>query len=207
MMIATQSATLMSPTIRTPRRQLRATRSGASLIELMVVMTGVAVVLGLCTVTIQALMRVNADARAGLNSSATFARLASQFRDDVHASDDIQFQGDSKGGDKPGDAPAVPRLRLTREAGMVIGYEATGGRVTRVESAPGKTARHESYRIGKDHIVVFEGRDEGPLRFVAMVMSRDAGKGQIEPPRPIEVLALRGKDRHVSPLPRGDQPK
>ncbi len=186
MMIARPPARTRSP--GSPRNN----RRGISLIELMVVMTGVAVILGLCAVTIQALLRVNADAQARLNASATFARLASQFREDVHACDEVQFPAGSNAGGGPGDAKASARLRLTREPRIVIEYEASPGRVARVESTSGTVSRHESYRIGKGNVVVFERRDEGPRRFVAMVMSRDTGKDQLEPPRPLEVLALPG---------------
>jgi hypothetical protein len=196
MMIARKPVRSMTPGLS------RAARRGLSLIELMVVMTGVAIILGLCAVTIQALMSVNSDAQAGLNASATFARLASQFREDVHASDDIPLTP----GTKDGDAKASPRLRLTQGPGLVITYEASAGRVARVETASGKPGRHESYRIGKGHVVAFERREEGPRRFVVMVTSRDTGKGQLEPPRPIEVLALQGKDRAAIAQRKGGQP-
>jgi type II secretory pathway pseudopilin PulG len=189
------------------RQPARTISRGFSLIELLVVMTGVAVILGLCAVTIQALIRVNADAQARLSASATFARLASQFREDVHASDDAQIPADPKLGGNPGEARATATLRLTRDPQRVITYEVRDGRVARLESTSGKTSRHESYRIGNRNVVVFERRDEGPRRFVAMVMSRDAGKGQLEPPRPLEVLALQGKDRPAAPRTKGDQPK
>jgi type II secretory pathway pseudopilin PulG len=189
------------------RHPARTMSRGISLIELLVVMTGVAVILSLVAVTIQALMRVNADAQARLSASATFARLASQFREDVHASDDLRIPADPKLGGKPVEANATASLRLTRDPQRVITYEVRDGRVARLESTSGKISRHESYRIGNRNVVVFERRDEGPRRFVAMVMSRDAGKGQLEPPRPLEVLALQGKDRPAAPRTKGDQPK
>ncbi len=178
-------------------------RRGISLIELMVVMTGVAVILGLCAVTIQALMRVNGDAQARLSASATFARLASQFREDVHASDDIQFTPAAKAGVPK----ATPGMRLSRRPGIVISYEVKPGRVARIESASGKVSRHESYRIGNGNVVTFERREDGPRRFVALVMSRDGSKGELEPPRPLEVLALQGKDRPAILQPKGGQPR
>ena len=66
-------------------------RQGITLIEVLVVMSGLAIVLGLCAITIQLLFRLDADGHARLSASASFARLASQFREDVHASEDIAF--------------------------------------------------------------------------------------------------------------------
>jgi type II secretory pathway pseudopilin PulG len=195
MMIARQPARAMTAGPHTNGRR------GISLIELMVVMTGVAVILGLCAVTIQAMLRVNSDAQSRLNASATFARLASQFREDVHASNDVQLSPATKAGD----AKPAPTLRLTQGPRIVITYEVSPGRVARVESASGKMSRRESYRIGNGNLTAFERRDEGARHFVALVMSRDAGKGPIEPPRPLEVLALQGKDRTGIPQPKGGQ--
>lgn len=150
MMIARQPArTMMTGPHRTTRR-------GISLIELMVVMTGVAVILGLCAVTIQAMLRVNSDARSQLNASATFARLASQFREDVHASDGVQLSPTANAAD----AKPTPTLRLTQGPHIVITYEVSPGRVARVESVSGKTSRRESYRIGNGNLAAFERRDE-----------------------------------------------
>jgi hypothetical protein len=182
-------------------------RRGISLIELLVVMSSVSIVLGLCAVTIQLLFRLNADGHARLSASASFARLATQFREDIHACDDVAILPAAKGVTKPGDPKAVANLRLTDGAQMVITYEARDGRVARVAPAAGKMSGHESYVVGKGNVVTFEHRDEGSLRFVVMIMSRQVGKGQIEPPRPIEVLALQGKDRPSISKPKGDRPR
>ena len=51
----------------------------------------IAVLIGLCAVTIQLLLRVGSDAQARRSAAAGLGRLAEQFREDVHASDDAQL--------------------------------------------------------------------------------------------------------------------
>ncbi len=199
---------------RTNRRSLsereipsQSARRGYSLIELLVVITSVTVILGLCAVTIQALMRVNGDAQARLSASATFARLASQFRADVHGSDEVQLTPASPAGSNPADAKVPAGLKLTRGPNVVIQYEARNGRVARDESIAGKRSRHESYLVGKGNVVVFERREEGSRPFIVMAMSRVTGREPLEPPQPLEVLALQGKDRSTTARPKGGQSK
>ena len=117
----------------------RPARRGSSLIELLVVITVVAVLLGLCAVTIQVLLRVEADAQARRSASATLGRLADQFREDVHACDVAEVR------------PAAG-LRLSRDRGVAITYQAREGRVERVEAVAGQASRYESYDLGRRRV-------------------------------------------------------
>ena len=177
-------------------------RRGITIIEVIVVMTGVATLLGLCAVTLQLLLRVNADGQSRLGAATALDRLASQFRADVHAADSAQLV--EKAGGPP--APA-PSLRLANGSRRLVTYEARAGRVDRVESGTGKPTRHESYVLDRGAAVRFEHRDDGPRRFVAMVVTRRAGKEAVDPPRPLEVLALPGKDRLALARSEGGQSK
>ncbi len=146
--------------------------------------------LGLCAVTIQVLLRVDADAQARRSASASLGRLADQFREDVHACDGVELR------------PAAG-LRLSRDRGVAITYQAREGRVERVETIAGQANRYESYDLGRSASAVFERRDDGPRRFLALVVSRTSRAGRPDPPRPIEVLALVGKDRPEPPRSKG----
>ena len=42
---------------------------------------------------------------------------------------------------------------------------------------------------------------------MVLVMTRPAGKSQTEPPRPLEVVALQGKDRVGPPGKQGGKPQ
>ena len=87
---------------------------------MIVVISGLAVLLGLCAVTIQLVMRVSSEAQSRRSNSAALGRLAEQFREDVHGCDDAQA--------RPHDG-----LRLTRTPRHVIDYRTRDGRVDRIE--------------------------------------------------------------------------
>jgi prepilin-type N-terminal cleavage/methylation domain-containing protein len=172
----------------------RAPRRGFNLIEMLVVMTGVSVVLGLCTVTIQLLMRVSSDAQARRSTSAALGRLAEQFREDVHGCDDVQL-GASAG------------LRLSRGPRVAITYQARDGRMERVESTGGQASRRETYALERGSTAVFQRRDDGPRRFLALVVTHRGRAGRPDPPHPVEILALVGKDRPEPPRSKGGPPR
>jgi len=159
-----------------------AARRGVFLIELLVVISGLAVLMGLCAITIQLLMRVSSEAQAQRSNAAALGRLAEQFREDVHGCDEAQPR------------PSAG-LRLTRGPRVVIDYQARDGRVDRVESVAGQASRHESFALGPNRSAAFERRDDGLRRFLALVVGPGARAGRSEPAQPVEVLALVGKDR------------
>jgi hypothetical protein len=172
----------------------RAPRRGVSLLEMLVVITGLSVLMGTCAVTIQLLLRVSSDAQSRRSASATLGRLAEQFREDVHGCDAAQL-GPSAG------------VRLSRGPRGAISYTAHDGRVERVESTGGEANRRETYVLGKGGSAAFQSREDGPCRFVALVVSQGARPGRPDPPRPIEVLALVGKNRPEAPRPKGGPPR
>jgi hypothetical protein len=164
---------------------------GIALIEAVVLMTGVATMLGLCAISIQLLIRLNSDGQARLNTSVALERLASEFRSDVHSCETARIGGSD--GASPGPASS-PSLQITLRPGHVVSYEARPTGVVRLETDAGKS-RRESYILARKSVVSFERRDIGPRHFVAMVVRPAAGTDALAPPRPIEVLACEGKDR------------
>ncbi|HZW32325.1 MAG TPA: hypothetical protein VFF52_16550 [Isosphaeraceae bacterium] len=195
---------LCPPTSGCPgrRRLPRGARRGITIIEVIVVMTGVATLLGLCAVTLQLLLRLSADGQSRLGAATALDRLASQFRADVHAADSVQ--GDEKAA---GQAAPAASLRLASGSRHLVTYEARAGRVLRVESGTGRPTRHESYVLDRGAGVRFEHRDDGRRRFLAMIVTGRAGKEPVDPPRPLEILALLGKDRLALSATKGGQPK
>jgi hypothetical protein len=179
----------------------RSARRGITIIEVLIVVTGVAMLLGLCAVSIQVLMKLNADVQGRYGEGVALERLARQLREDAHASETAQMTVDEK---KPG-KPAG--LRLLFEPNHVVVYDSGDGGVVRTESRAGKAVRHERYALARGAGVRFELRDEGSRRLVALVMTRPAGKSQTEPPRPLEVVALTGKDRLGPPGKQGGKPQ
>ena len=90
---------------------------------------------------------------------------------------------------------------------MVIDYEVHAGRVARVESTDGQASRHESFVLGRNDTAGFDRRDDGPRRFLALVVGHKERPGQIDPSHPMEILALVGKDRPAASRSEGGQPR
>jgi type II secretory pathway pseudopilin PulG len=185
---------------RAGTRGVRARRRGFTIIETMVVMTGVATILGICAVTIQLLLRLNSEGQARLNAAGAVERLASQFRADVHACD-VAKLATAKAGD------AASSLRLDTQRTVIVTYEARDGRVNRHESDSGKMIRRESYTLGRGRAVHFERRRDGLRWFATIVVSHRVGNDRLDASPPMEVLALEAKDRPKPSTGNEGQPK
>ena len=185
----------------TVKMSARSARRGITIIEVLVVVTGVAMLLGLCAVSIQVLMKVNSDVQGRYGASVALERLARQLRDDAHASETAGITADQK---KVGKAAG---LRLAFGPDHFVVYESGDGGVVRTESRAGKAVRHEKYSLARGAVARFELRDEGSRQLVALVMTRPAGTSQTEPPRPLEVVALQGKDRVGPSGKQGGKPQ
>jgi type II secretory pathway component PulJ len=179
----------------------RSSRRGITIIEVMIVVTGVAMLLGLCAVSIQVLMRLNTDVQGRYAAAVALERLARQLRADAHATETALVTGDPKKTDK------TAALRLVLEPAHEVVYESGDGGVVRTESRAGKRVRHEKYALARGADASFELRDDGLHRLAVFVMTRTAGKSQVEPPRPLEVVALLGKDRVGPPGKQGGKPQ
>lgn len=160
------------------------TRRGYSLIELMTVISVVGVLLGLCALTVQLLLRVSSDARDRSSTSASLGRLAERFREDVHSS-------------HKADVEQAARLRLSIGSGpaIAIAYEAKSGRIDRVQSRDGTVVARESFALGRRATARFESRDDDPGRFVALVVIPDTRAGSTDSSHPLEILARVKIDR------------
>jgi len=164
-------------------------RRGISMIEMLILITGVAMTLGLCAISLQLLMQLNADGQARLRGAVALERLSRQLRDDVHGCEAAQLAPDLK-------APVKPAgLRLTMEPDHSVTYLVRDGSVVRDESRAGKTVRRESYSLPPRRIARFEERRELAHRLVALVVTQVEGKSRTDPAWPLEVVVLPGKDR------------
>jgi len=155
----------------------------------MIVVTGVAMMLGLCAVTLQLLMRLNGASQARLGAAMTFERVARQLREDVHASETALLAPATQPGGK------AANLSLTLEPTHLIAYEMHESSIVRLESRAGKRIRHESYELLHGRTGRFELRDEAGRKLVSLVVTHVAGTSGTDPPKPLEVVALVGKDR------------
>jgi hypothetical protein len=177
------------------RAGVRRVRRGISLIELLVLLTGVAVMLGLSAVTIQLLLRLHVDSQTRVNSSTVLERLARQLRDDAHTSQTAQV-----GGENAKATHARASITFRPKADHAIRYIVGQQAITRDETRLDKRLRHESYALQRGQTAHFELFDESGHRMVALRLTHEPGKSQTEPPRTLEVVASLGK--HLArPMP------
>jgi hypothetical protein len=170
-------------------RKSELARRGITIIEVLIVVTTVTLMLGLCAVSIQLLMKLNGDGVSRYGAAVALERLAQQMRDDAHSSESGQLGVDQKAEGKP------ESLRLTLRPDRSVAYRSLDGAVVRTESAASKVVRRESYALPLGAAARFLLREEGPSRLVVLVVTRGPGKSQTEPPRALELVAEIGKDR------------
>jgi type II secretory pathway pseudopilin PulG len=175
----------------------RCSRRGFTLLEVLIVVTSVAALLGVCAVTIQLLFRLSADSQTRLTAAVAIDRLGRQLRGDVHGSQSAQLAADPK-------APSQPAaLRLSFETGHEITYSPRAHSVVRSETRGGKAFRREEYVLGPSQDARFEVRDETSRRWAVLILSHSPERNRTDPPRPFEVIALAGKDRGLLTAPKG----
>ncbi len=166
------------------------TRRGITLIEVLILITCVAVMLGLCAVTIQLMLRLVSDSQARLSSSVMIERLGRQLRQDAHASESAAIE--TAVAQKP-DRRAS--LVLGLEAGHAIAYKVMKGAIARDETLGGKRVRHESYSLPLGREAHFELGVESGRPTVALFVTHSPGPSHAEPPRPLQFVAVVGKHR------------
>jgi hypothetical protein len=171
-------------------------RRGISIIETIVLITGVAAILGLCVLLLQLLMKLDGQSRSRLEGANNFARLAAQFRQDVHTASAVRAIGQP---------PAQHAgLRVDAAADRSVEYQVKGeGAVVRVESKQGKPLRRESYQIPRcESVRLAVAKDEG-REVATLEVDLRASPLATDPPRVFQVLALVGKNRDRVTVPAG----
>jgi type II secretory pathway component PulJ len=161
-------------------------RRGVTLIEVIVLMTGVAAMLGLTVLMLQLLLKLDGDSRARFDRAGTLARLAEQFRRDVHAAAAARLVEEPS-------RPAV--LRIEQEPGRAIDYQVKGqSKVVRVESLRGKQVRTESYEVAQGGPIELALKQDGGHQFATLIVDRQVSKNRTDPSRLFEVLAQVGRN-------------
>ncbi len=168
----------------------RGRQRGLSIIETIVLMTAVAAMLGLCVMMLQLLFRLDSDSRARLDGATAVARLARQFREDLHRAKAAHMV----------DQPASKTVALRIEPGpdRTIEYQVKGdGKILRLESSKDKLVRRESYLIPRTLAIQLALKKDNGREFATLTVSRLATKNRTDPARPLEVVALLGKNRDL----------
>ncbi len=116
-------------------------RRGMSLIELILIMTALTMVLGLCTGLIHAVLRLDRTGRSYVVEATTIGRLSRQFRGDVHAARRARpVGGEGKGALAPGLELALPGERTIR-------YQARDRSLVRTQQHGDALERRETYTL------------------------------------------------------------
>jgi hypothetical protein len=167
------------------RRRVAGRRRGISLIETIVLMSGVAAMLGLTVLVLQLLLKLDADSRSRLDRAGALERLAEDFRRDAHRARIAKLI------DQP---PRPSSLRLEFDPGRLAEYQVTQrGELVRLESSNGKPARRESYAIVQGGSIELALKDIDKRRFAVISVDRKASKYRTDPPRIFEVMAHVGR--------------
>jgi hypothetical protein len=169
-----------------PSRERSTLRRGVTIIETIVLMTGVAAMLGLAVILLQLLMKLDGDSRARFDAASSMARLARQFRHDVHAAGSARLV-----------EPAARGLVLSVEPGpeRTIEYRVKGDdRVIRVEMGKGAEARREAFSIPRSHSIRLALDEDQGHTFASLTVDRMTARNRTDPPRRYEILARVGKN-------------
>lgn len=177
-------------------------RRAVSIIELMVILSATTVVLSLTSVLLQRGMRLHTQSRADLNSERNAARLADQFRRDVHrATAAVANKTALKDN-------AI--LQLTFSNGEQTEYSYQSGTVLRTMTKENGRVAREEYVFPKSTALAVEEQDTPSgmvLTLTAERPSSGANKEQL-PTRPLampmslQVGAMLGRDGRFESAPQ-----
>ena len=168
----------------------RTQRRGYALIEMLVVISGMAILFGMSVGMIHMLLRLDRGNRARLGEKTTISRLAQDVRRDAH------MAGEARGIESKGRTGVA----LDLGEGRVVEYVDEDGRLVRHEAAGTGTPKHEVYRLpsrGRSRIAL---REEGPQRWLVITLEPSTKSMDSLPARPIVVEASVGKHRRLADL-------
>lgn len=115
-----------------------ASRSGKTIIEVLVVISVFAALMTPIGRLLHTMMRSEREGVQALTASVSGSRLAREFRSDVHAARDVETAADENG---PGE------LRLIHDDGTAVTYRAGDRRMQRIVARGDEVLSRESFRL------------------------------------------------------------
>jgi hypothetical protein len=158
-------------------------RRAISLIELLAVLSGCSLVLGLTASLLHQTMRSQTNTRRFFDVERNVQRLARQFRSDVHGS--IETSADDEAGDDG------QFLRLRFADGGAVEYQRHAEKIVRIASRDAAPTAREEYSLSET-IVVDVRELESPDRWELSIST--------SPPQPKNQLPSAPMDIHESPI-------
>ena len=165
-------------------------RSGFALIELLVVLTVTVVMLTLCAGMIHLLLKLDRSGRTASEESSDLARLARDFRADIHATTDegkVQTSED--------------RLTLKVDGDRTVEYQIRPRDLLRTVVEGGKPRRFETYRRPARTSVKFWFDAAGPRPTLILMIDRPSDARDESFYRDYWIEAELGKARRLNPRP------
>ena len=143
------------------------TRSGFTLIEMVLVIGATSIILGLCAGTLHALLAVHRSGREHLADATTVGRLALQFRRDARAATGAKAIGGGGG--------AAKGLDFTLPEGESIAYRADKDGPIRTTRKSDKAGRHERFFLPRRAAPGFEVADDRGTTLAVLILTRPKG--------------------------------
>jgi hypothetical protein len=158
------------------------------MIEVILVISSVSMVLGLCAGLLHVLLRLDRAGRAAAVEAATVGRLSRQFRRDVHAA--VAARAEAEGG--------VAALNLDLPEGRSVVYRSRTHALERTERRGEAVDRRETYQIPTCRDPRFDVREEDGRTWVGVRLMRgDEGRpGALRPD--LAIVADAGRDVRLS---------
>jgi prepilin-type N-terminal cleavage/methylation domain-containing protein len=170
-------------------------RRAVSLIEMLVVISVSAVLMGVATTMLFTLMQATRNGSNHVSQAATVARLADQFRSDVHAALPSVAT----------DAPAKDQWQFALATDTAVIYKALPGEIQRHEQVAGKLIRQESYLLPADTTAEIAIRADAAPPMASLIVSPSGPNAPAG--REIRVDAALGIDhRFIRPLDEKEKP-
>ncbi len=172
----------------------RHARAGSSLLEMLALITALAILMGIASAILYAMLRVDRGERARSFAAANLERLARDLRADCR---------DAAGPIERSDA----RLLIPIGDGRAVEYLVRESDVLRIVRERGKARGSDTYRRPAGTRARFEESAEGASPVVALVLSADPSVGPDRPAdhayRGYRVEAAAGRHARIA---RGDSP-
>ena len=166
-----------------------------SILETVVVMSSVAVALGLATLLIQIMLRLGSESQERLTAGGALERFSHGFRADAHAAARCKVE---KG-------EGTDRLVFDVGPGTRVEYRPKGSRILREQSRAGQVAGRDECVLPRGSTATLGARSIAGREFVVLVVQPPADKtGSTAPP--LEILAAVGKDKGRGEIPRKEAP-
>jgi prepilin-type N-terminal cleavage/methylation domain-containing protein len=182
-------------------------RRAYSLVEMTVVMTVGAMLLGIAVTLLGSLLQAERSSSAQIERNATLSRLADRFRRDVHVARRRPVAEQNKAGE------SIWRFDL--DGGCSVRYvfgtrrvpDSAGGQdeVVREERAGKTVVRQESYRLPEDHMaeITIDGPPESPVVHLIVAPTDASSRAGHE----IRIDALAGRDCRYAKTNKGRKPQ